>query len=62
MLELREKISFNMKKSIGDSNFIEKAMAYSSISNSKMVRAGLIIASGKLNKNIHEKSLLTLAT
>ncbi len=51
-----------MKKSIGDSNFIEKAMAYSSISNSKMVRAGLIIASGKLNKNIHEKSLLTLAT
>jgi len=62
LLELREKISFNMKKSIGDSNFIEKAMAYSSISNSKMVRAGLIIASGKLNKNIHEKSLLTLAT
>ena len=51
-----------MKKSIGDSNFIEKAMAYSSISNSKMIRAGLIIASGKLNKNIHEDSLITLAT
>ena len=51
-----------MKKAIGDSNFIEKAMAYSSISNSKMIRAGLIIASGKLNKNIHEDSLITLAT
>tara|TARA_B100000575_G_scaffold30875_1_gene20770 strand:+ start:2246 stop:3115 length:870 start_codon:yes stop_codon:yes gene_type:complete len=62
LLDLREKISLNMEKSIGDSNFIEKAMAYSSISNSKMVRAGLIIASGKLNKNIHQDSLLTLAT
>tara|TARA_B100000401_G_scaffold347859_1_gene245674 strand:- start:958 stop:1824 length:867 start_codon:yes stop_codon:yes gene_type:complete len=62
LLDLREKISLNMKKSIGDSNFIEKAMAYSSISNSKMIRAGLIIASGKLNKNIHEDSLITLAT
>ena len=62
MLELREKISFNMKKSIGDSNFIEKSMAYSSITNSKMIRAGIIVASGRINKNIHYDSLLTLAT
>ena len=51
-----------MKKSIGDSNFIEKAMAYSSITDSKMIRAGLIVASGRINKNIHVESLLTLAT
>ena len=59
---MREKISLNMKKSIGDSNFIEKAMAYSSITDSKMIRAGLIVASGRINKNIHVESLLTLAT
>ena len=62
LLDLREKISLNMKKSIGDSNFIEKAMTYSSISNSKMIRAGIIFASGRINKNIHNDSLLTLAT
>tara|TARA_B100000287_G_scaffold397443_1_gene414031 strand:- start:946 stop:1815 length:870 start_codon:yes stop_codon:yes gene_type:complete len=62
LLDLREKISLNMKKSIGDSNFIEKAMAYSSITDSKMIRAGLIVASGRINKNIHVESLLTLAT
>ena len=45
-----------MKKPLEILIFIEKAMAYSSISNSKMIRAGLIIASGKLNKNIHEDS------
>lgn len=62
LLDLREKISLNMKKSIGESNFIEKSMAYSSIANSKMIRAGLIVASGRINKNIHYDSLLTLAT
>ena len=51
-----------MKKSIGDSNFIEKAMAYSSIADSKIIRAGIIFASGRINKNIHDDSLLTLAT
>ena len=51
-----------MKKSIGESNFIEKSMAYSSITNSKMIRAGIIVASGRINKNIHYDSLLTLAT
>lgn len=62
LLDLREKISLNMKKSIGESNFIEKSMAYSSITNSKMIRAGIIVASGRINKNIHYDSLLTLAT
>ena len=62
LLDLREKVSLNMKKSIGDSNFIEKAMSYSSITNSKMIRAGIIFASGKINKKIHNDSLLTLAT
>jgi len=62
LLDLREIISLKMKKSIGDSNFIEKAMAYSSIADSKMIRAGIIYASGRINKNIHDESLLTLAT
>ena len=52
LLDLREKISLNMTRVIGNSNFIEKAMAYSSITNSKMIRAGIIFASGRINKNI----------
>jgi len=62
LLDLREKISLNMKRVIGNSNFIEKAMAYSSITNSKMIRAGIIFASGRINKKIHNESLLTIGT
>ena len=62
LLDLREKISLNMTRVIGNSNFIEKAMAYSSITNSKMIRAGIIFASGRINKNIHDESLLTIGT
>jgi len=51
-----------MTRVIGNSNFIEKAMAYSSITNSKMIRAGIIFASGRINKNIHDESLLTIGT
>ena len=51
-----------MKRVIGNSNFIEKAMAYSSITNSKMIRAGIIFASGRINKKIHNESLLTIGT
>ena len=62
LLDLREKISLNMTRVIGNSNFIEKAMGYSSITNSKMIRAGIIFASGRINKNIHDESLLTIGT
>jgi len=59
---VRDQVSQNIKKVIGHSNQIEKAMAYSAISESKMIRAGLIFASGKLNPVISNKALLTLAT
>ena len=59
---IREIVSLNMKKCINDSNPIEYAMAYSALSESKMIRAGLIMASGKINNHISKKSLLTLAS
>ena len=60
--QTRDQVSRNIKKSIGQSNLIEDAMSYSALGNSKMIRAALIIASGKINKNISESSLITLAS
>lgn len=58
----RDQVSKNVKKIIGNSNLIEKAMSYSVLGESKMIRAGLIVASGKLNKNISKSSLITFAS
>ena len=60
--KVRDQVSQNIKKVIGQSNLIEKAMLYSASAESKMIRAALIFASGKINKSISENSLLTLAT
>ena len=60
--QTRDQVSRNIKKSIGQSNLIEDAMSYSALGDSKMIRAALIIASGKINKNISESSLITLAS
>jgi geranylgeranyl pyrophosphate synthase len=60
--QIRGQVFENIQKSIGDSNDIEKSMSYSALSNSKMIRAGLIFASGRMNKNISQNSLLTLAS
>ena len=60
--QIRDQVSENIQKSIGDSNDVEKSMSYSALSNSKMIRAGLIFASGRMNKNISQNSLLTLAS
>ena len=60
--QLREQVSTNMKICIGDSNLIENAMAYSALSKGKMIRAGLVLASGKINKNISHTSLISLAS
>ena len=54
---VRDKIAI----SINTSNLIEESMSYSALSNSKMIRAGLIFASAKTNKNISQKSITTLA-
>ena len=60
--KVRDQVSQNIKKVIGQSNLIEKAMLYSASAESKMIRAALIFASGKINKSISENSLLTFAT
>ena len=60
--QVRDQVSTNIKKSIGNTNPIEIAMSYSALSKSKMIRAGLIFASGKINENISNNSLLTLAS
>ena len=60
--QTREQVSQNIKKSIGNSNLIEEAMSYSALADSKMIRAALINASGKINKKISDSSLLTFAT
>ena len=60
--QVRDQVSTNIKKSIGETNPIEIAMSYSALSESKMIRAGLIFASGKINKNISNNSLITLAS
>jgi geranylgeranyl pyrophosphate synthase len=60
--QTREQVSQNIKKSIGNSNLIEEAMSYSALGDSKMVRAALINASGRINKKISDSSLLTFAT
>jgi len=60
--QARDQVSTNIKKSIGNTNPIEIAMSYSALSKSKMIRAGLIFASGKINENISNNSLITLAS
>ena len=58
----RDQLSENILKSIGNSNFVEEAMLYSALGNSKMIRASLVIASGKINGDVADESLLSLAT
>jgi len=60
--QTRHQVSQNIDKSIGNSNLIEKAMSYSALGESKMIRAALIIASGKINKKISDVGLITMAT
>ena len=60
--QVRDQVSRNIIKTIGQSNLIEEAMLYSANADSKMIRAALIFASGKINKSLSDKSLLTLAT
>jgi len=59
---VRETVSLTMKRYIGETNPVEHAMAYSSLTESKMIRAGLIMASGKINKHISHESLVNLAS
>ena len=62
MSHIRDQVSSNIEKYIGNSNFIEEAMKYSALAESKMFRAALVFASGEVNNNISNKSLRNLST
>jgi geranylgeranyl pyrophosphate synthase len=60
--QVKELVINKIKISIGESNLIEEVMSYSALAESKMIRAGLVFASSRTNKNIHEDSIITLAS
>ena len=62
LLEVKELVKIKLTDSIGDSNLIEESMLYSSLADSKMIRAGLIFASAETNPNLDISSVITLAT
>ena len=62
MSQVREQVYSNIDKKIGNSNSVEEIMRYSAMAESKMIRAALVLASGKLNKNLSSKSLVNLST
>jgi geranylgeranyl diphosphate synthase type II len=62
MSHIREQVYSNINKKIGNSNAVEEIMRYSAMAESKMIRAALLSASGKLNKNLSSKSLVNLST
>ena len=58
---VKELVRDKIAMSVNSSNLIEESMSYSALGNSKMIRAGLIFASAKTNKNISQESITTLA-
>ena len=60
--EVKELVKIKLTDSIGESNLIEESMLYSSLADSKMIRAGLIFASAETNPNLDISSVITLAT
>ncbi len=57
----RELVHNKLSSVISSSSLIDEAMRYSVLSNSKAIRPGLVMASGILNDNLTEESLITLA-
>ena len=60
--EVKELVKIKLTDSIGDSNLIEESMLYSSLADSKMIRAWLIFAAAETNPNLDISSVITLAT
>lgn len=60
--QVKELVINKIRVSIGKSNLIEEVMSYSALAESKMIRAGLVFASSRTNKNLHEDSVITLAS
>ena len=57
----RELVHNKLSTLISSSSLIDEAMRYSVLSDSKAIRPGLVMASGILNDNLTEDSLITLA-
>ena len=62
MSHIRSQVTSNIEQFIGSSNLIEEAMRYSALAESKMIRAALVCASGKVNNNITDETLISLST
>ena len=60
--ECKEKVLNQIDALLPDDNKIVSAMRYSALADSKYIRAGLVFASGKLNKEISNSALIDMAT
>ena len=60
--ECKEKVLNRIDTLIPDKNKITASMRYSALADSKCIRAGLIFASGNLNKEISNSALIDMAT
>ena len=60
--ECKEKVLNKIDALLPDDNKIVSAMRYSALADSKYIRAGLVFASGKLNKEISNSALIDMAT
>ena len=59
--ECKEKVFSRMDALLPDTNKITSSMRYSTLADSKCIRAGLIFASGNLNKEISNSALTDMA-
>ena len=60
--ECKEKVLNQIDALLPDDNKIVSSMRYSALADSKCIRAGLVFASGKLNKEISNSALIDMAT
>ena len=60
--ECKEKVLNRIDELIPDKNKITSSMRFSALADSKCIRAGLIFASGNLNKQISDSALIDMAT
>ena len=60
--ECKEKVFNRIDALLPDTNKITSSMRYSALADSKCIRAGLIFASGNLNKEISNSALTDMAT
>ena len=60
--ECKEKVFNRIDSLLPNTNKIASSMRYSALADSKCIRAGLVFASGNLNKEISNSALIDMAT